>query len=98
MEIFSHRNFRTMRYIQLQPRLCKGCWKCVEICPSDEFFKNNWAPRPHVHIQDMDTSNGGKKFVCVCDQAALEYIYIPGTKQEKVPIKALKTGKESIEE
>jgi ferredoxin len=81
MNIFFLHHHRETRYIRLLRRQCQGCWECVAVCPEDVLVKKGRIHRGHVHIQHAGACNGCKKCVRACAHQAIEYIYIPRSRQ-----------------
>ena len=81
MNLFSFHHRRETKYIHLWHRKCQGCWKCVEICPKDVLAGRGRLNHGHVRIKDRDACNGCKKCVRVCVNNAIEYIYVPRSRQ-----------------
>ena len=75
MNLFSFLRLRETKYIQLSPRQCQGCWKCVDVCPEDVMAKMDRTRRHHVHVKNPDACTGCKKCVRMCEYNAIAYIH-----------------------
>ena len=72
------------KYIRLDISQCRGCWKCVEICPKQVLGKVQKGPHRRVQIVFSDNCTGCKKCVNACKHKALEYLIIPNVRNNLV--------------
>ena len=41
-------------YIELEIRNCKGCGKCVEVCPTNELYLTDWDGNGTIVVATND--------------------------------------------
>ena len=73
----SVREYARTKYIQLDTRKCKACWKCLDICPNNVIDRINLPFHKHARINNSIYCKGCLKCLNVCESNALS----------KVPIK-----------
>jgi NAD-dependent dihydropyrimidine dehydrogenase PreA subunit len=73
---------RQTKFIRLNPRRCKGCWDCIEVCSKDVLAQFEMGWHRHAIIENAEACNGCKKCVRACEYGALESIYMPSSKAE----------------
>ncbi|MBR5717187.1 MAG: ferredoxin family protein [Bacteroidales bacterium] len=59
------------KHIQLDPRKCHACWKCVETCPKQVLGKIDLPFHKHTNIVNPDACIGCKKCVKACQHGAI---------------------------
>ena len=64
------------KYIQLNTRKCKACWKCLDICPNNVIDRINLPFHKHARIINGNNCKGCLKCVKACDSSALTQIAI----------------------
>jgi len=64
----------TTKYIQLDTRKCKACWKCVEACDKNVFGRINLPWHKHVVIVRCNNCTGCLKCMKTCEHNAISKI------------------------
>ncbi|MGC4118234.1 MAG: hypothetical protein QM765_27520 [Myxococcales bacterium] len=59
------------RFIELNPRLCRACWKCCEACPVQALGKVSVLWHRHAVFRAGDDCIGCGKCVSACAAGAL---------------------------
>ena len=59
------------KFIRLNRRACKACWKCVEACPNGVIGRINVIFHKHSKIKYADKCKGCQKCVKACEQQAI---------------------------
>lgn len=62
------------KYIQLDTRKCKACWKCVEACPNNVIGTVNLPWHKHALIINSDNCSGCTKCIKACEFMAISKI------------------------
>ena len=64
---------RTMqtRFIGLDTRQCRACWKCIDACPQKVFGRINIIIHKHTLIVHGEKCTGCGKCVKCCEHGAL---------------------------
>ncbi len=68
-----HKNRQT-HFIQVSPRRCRACWKCVEACPNGVLGKIQIFTHRHVHVDRAEKCKGCLKCVRACPNQAIQSI------------------------
>ena len=58
------------KFIQLDARKCKACWKCIECCANKVIRKIDFFGHRHAKISKTDKCTGCLKCVKVCEFGA----------------------------
>ncbi|MDD5398253.1 MAG: 4Fe-4S binding protein [Dehalococcoidia bacterium] len=64
------RHSRT-KYILLNTRLCRACWKCTTACPNGVIGKVDFLFHRHARIDHAEKCKGCSKCVKACPQGAI---------------------------
>jgi ferredoxin len=64
----------TTKYIQLNTRKCKACWKCVEICDKNVIGRINLPWHKHAVIVRSNNCAGCLKCMKACEHNAISKI------------------------
>ena len=71
---FLKRGHTWTAYVQLDTRKCKGCWKCINICPNKVISKIDFLGHRHARIGESEKCSGCLKCVKTCDFGAYNSI------------------------
>lgn len=66
----SRPNHRTI-YIELNTRLCKACWKCIEAWPEKVLGKVDLLFHKHSRVDHAEACKGCFKCVKACPHGAI---------------------------
>ena len=64
------------KYIQLNTRKCKACWKCLDICSNNVIDRINLPFHKHARIINSINCKGCLKCFNVCEYNALSKVPI----------------------
>ena len=87
--LFNHSKSKT-QFIQLNSKICKACWNCIENCTNNVLGKIDFPGHRHTRIENPDKCTGCLNCVSVCKFGALSIITPelnknqPTIKKEKV--------------
>jgi 2-oxoglutarate ferredoxin oxidoreductase subunit delta len=70
-----HEYART-KYVQLDTRKCKACWKCLDICSNNVIDRINLPFHKHARIINSINCKGSLKCFNVCEYNALSKVSI----------------------
>jgi len=76
-------DFQSTRFVRIETHLCKGCWKCWDVCPSGVLDKVRMPFHKHIVIAQPDNCRGCRKCVKVCPRSAIEPLVYEKTLPEK---------------
>ena len=54
------------KFIRIEPRRCRACWKCVDACPHKVIVKVGFFLHRHIMLTDNDTCVGCGKCIKAC--------------------------------
>jgi uncharacterized Fe-S center protein len=72
----SIREYASTQYIQLDTRICKACWKCLDICPNNVIGRINLPFHKHARINNKINCKGCLRCLNVCESTALSKVSI----------------------
>jgi 2-oxoglutarate ferredoxin oxidoreductase subunit delta len=70
----STREYARTKYIQLDTRKCKACWKCLDSCPNNVIGRINLPFHKHARIINSINCKGCLKCLNVCESNALSKV------------------------
>lgn len=53
-------------YIEINPRRCEACWKCINTCPGKVIGKAGFLWHKHIIIQNGDACSGCTQCIKAC--------------------------------
>ncbi|MDR3163247.1 MAG: 4Fe-4S dicluster domain-containing protein [Helicobacteraceae bacterium] len=53
-------------YFWINPKKCKACWKCAELCPEKVIGRVGFLWHKHIIIANGDSCTGCKRCVKIC--------------------------------
>lgn len=59
-------------YIMINTRLCRGCWKCIAVCPKGVLGKINVFFHKHVCMENPEKCIGCRACEKVCRGGAIQ--------------------------
>lgn len=59
------------RYIRLNNRRCRACWKCIEVCRNKVIGKVEVFHHRHAHVDNSGSCKGCGACVRACPQGAI---------------------------
>ena len=76
MLLHRHRTARHNRtkFIGLDTRLCRACWKCIEVCQKKALGKIDLPFHRHAAIRNADNCKGCRKCAAACPQGAITFL------------------------
>jgi 2-oxoglutarate ferredoxin oxidoreductase subunit delta len=69
-------------YIEVNTRLCRACWKCVDACPKGVIGKTGFVFHKHVRIVKPGNCTGCGACVKACPNGAIEPLRQAGAPRE----------------
>ncbi len=61
---------KATRYVKIDARKCKACWKCVDECPRQVIGKIDFWFHKHVMFRHSEACIGCRKCIETCPHGA----------------------------
>jgi len=91
------RSRTSTKYIELDRRRCRACWKCVETCPNGVLGKIIFFNHRHARVANEQACKGCKKCVDSCPNGAIRFTYVPSTHRPRADGTVLAEGPVRVE-
>lgn len=68
---FFNREHASTKFVVLDTKKCRACWKCLEVCTNKVLGRINLPWHKHIRLVDGSACVGCMKCVKICNNAAI---------------------------